>query len=88
MLPDVVQVHHYLATLVDGTAVLLNACLLYLILNHSTFHMKVYKQILLVTCVGDLLLSTIVLFGQPVSYFGEWNMHAHKIYSSVHHLRF
>ncbi|KAH7722467.1 Protein STR-48 [Aphelenchoides avenae] len=31
--------------------------------------MKVYKQILLVTCVGDLLLSTIVLFGQPCIIF-------------------
>lgn len=68
MLPDFVRVHHYLATLIDGTAVLLNACLLYLIVYHSTFHMKIYKQILLLTCVGDLVLSATVLFGQPVSF--------------------
>lgn len=64
---DLVRIHHYLATLIDGTSFVLNVCLLYLILCHSTFNMKFYKNILLLTCVGDLVLSIVVFFAQPVS---------------------
>lgn len=69
LLDDIVHLHHAFATTIDVSSILLNLVLLYLITNHSTLHMKPYKPILLLTCLGDMTLSFIVLAGQPVSVF-------------------
>ncbi|KAH7722167.1 hypothetical protein AAVH_10342, partial [Aphelenchoides avenae] len=66
MTPDeIVHVHNAVATTIDTASILLNLLLLYLITCHSTVHMKAYKPILLLTCLGDMTLSFIVLVGQP-----------------------
>ncbi|KAH7697975.1 hypothetical protein AAVH_34937, partial [Aphelenchoides avenae] len=62
---DLCFVHHCLDTFINGSAFILNIFLLYLILNHSTCYIKVYKHVLLTTCVSDLLLSLVTLLGQP-----------------------
>ncbi|KAH7695205.1 7TM GPCR protein, partial [Aphelenchoides avenae] len=62
-------VHRYLATAIDSTSLVFNAILLYLILYHSRFYMKEFKWIFMMTCVGDTLLSIVVLLGQPYIMF-------------------
>lgn len=49
-----------------STAFVLNLFLFFLILNHSRFEIKQFKWVFLMTCVGDLFLSAICLFSQPV----------------------
>ncbi|KAH7720659.1 hypothetical protein AAVH_11866 [Aphelenchoides avenae] len=73
-LTGIVAVHHYLATSIDSASLFLNAILLYLILNHSHFAMKEFKWIFMLTCVGDSMLSAVVLFGQPYLLFDEGYM--------------
>lgn len=63
----IVGVHHYAGTVVNAVALMLNITLLYLILNYSTFQIRAFKNLFLLTCVGDTLLSLVVLVGQPVS---------------------
>ncbi|KAH7721033.1 hypothetical protein AAVH_11500 [Aphelenchoides avenae] len=74
MLTGIVAVHHYLATAIDSASLFLNAILLYLILNHSHFAMKEFKSIFMLTCMGDSMLSAVVLFGQPYLLFDEGYM--------------
>lgn len=69
---DFVAVHRYMATTVDSASLLLNATLLYLILNFSNFQIHEFKWVFMLTCVGDLWLSAVILFGQPVGR-GSWN---------------
>ncbi|KAH7719544.1 7TM GPCR protein [Aphelenchoides avenae] len=68
---DLRVVHHCLDTFINGFAVVLNTFLLNLILNHSTCYIKVYKHVLLTTCLSDLLLSLVTLLGQPVGILGH-----------------
>ncbi|KAH7710580.1 Protein Y9C9A.5 [Aphelenchoides avenae] len=63
------HIHHYLGTTLDAWALVLNGLLLYLILYHSRFQIKAFKHIFLLTCIGDSLLSAVVLFGQPFNLF-------------------
>lgn len=64
---DFAYIHHPLESTITLLAILLNALLLYLILKHSSEHMKAYKRILLMTCCVDIWLAAIVFFVQPVS---------------------
>ncbi|KAH7705632.1 hypothetical protein AAVH_27157 [Aphelenchoides avenae] len=66
MMACIVEVHRYLSTAIDGTSALLNMLLLYLILKCSPPYMKTYKFLILLSCIGDLALSLVSIFGQPV----------------------
>lgn len=63
---NVSVLHHCLDTVINGAALLLNCYLAHLILAHSTRYVKVYRRVLLTTCVSDILLSLIAFLGQPV----------------------
>lgn len=63
---NVSVLHHSLDTAINGSAFLLNCYLAYVILAHSTHYVKVYRRVLLTTCVSDVLLSLITFLGQPV----------------------
>lgn len=52
--------------MIDVTSLLFNAVLFYLIVNHSKFCIKQFKWVFMMTCVGDTLLTLVVLVGQPV----------------------
>lgn len=64
---DIIYIHHFLATFVDTLAVFANVVLFYLIIFYSNFSIKEFKGVFLLTCVGDTVLSIVVLLGQPVS---------------------
>ncbi|KAH7721192.1 hypothetical protein AAVH_11285 [Aphelenchoides avenae] len=64
---DFAAYHHYLDTCVNSLALVMNVALFYLIVRHSTFKHRVYKRLLLTSCVIDFLFSASVLFAQPVA---------------------
>lgn len=60
------HLHRYLTTALEIVAVLANFLLLYLIMFHSTFSIRQFKGVFLLTCIGDMVLCTVTLIGQPV----------------------
>ncbi|KAH7713233.1 7TM GPCR protein [Aphelenchoides avenae] len=54
----------------NGLSIVFNLALFYLIIYHSDHYLKVYKRVLMATCLSDLTLSVIMLLGQPVVMFG------------------
>lgn len=64
---DSIRVHRYLSTVFETVALLANMILFYLIQANPSFSIRQFKSVFMLTCVGDTLLSVLVLFGQPVS---------------------
>lgn len=58
--------HHRLETATCIVSVILNMILLCTILYFSSQNVQVYKSVLLLSAVGDLLFSVVVLVVQPV----------------------
>lgn len=65
---DTHRFHHAAESLISSIALVLNLGLLYLILRHSTFKVKSYKRLLLLSCVADVWLALVVFVGQPVGF--------------------
>src|SRR4051812_12509668 len=63
---DIRTVHCLVDTAKCCASIVLNLGLLNLILRHSTERLQVYQGILLMTCAADIMLSSVVLFTQPV----------------------
>ncbi|KAH7712566.1 hypothetical protein AAVH_20109, partial [Aphelenchoides avenae] len=62
---DVEEVHHWLETVANIVSITFNLILLYLIQFHSTFRVSVYKRLLTIDAVLDLLLGVMALNAQP-----------------------
>lgn len=63
---DFASIHHPLESTITLSAIVLNLTLLYMILKHSSGNMVTYKRILLLSCLADTWLATVVFFVQPV----------------------
>lgn len=62
-------IHHCLGTVINVVAVSLNCFLLFLIVRHSNKYTKVYRYVLLATCISDLVQDSFLLIEQPVNAF-------------------
>lgn len=63
-----VRFHHAVESSITLAAITMNLCLLYLIRKHSHFKVQAYKNILLLSCLTDMWLATIVFISQPVGH--------------------
>ncbi|KAH7717898.1 hypothetical protein AAVH_14629 [Aphelenchoides avenae] len=68
---DVEEVHHWLETVANIVSITFNLILLYLIQFHSTFRVSVYKRLLTIDAVLDLLLGIMALNAQPICLTGD-----------------
>ena len=66
---DVRNAHRWIDTSVSSVSLLLNVYLFYLIMTRSSFKIKAFKWIFVLTCVSDFVLAAVVLIGQPVRVF-------------------
>ncbi|KAI1700029.1 serpentine type 7TM GPCR chemoreceptor srd domain-containing protein [Ditylenchus destructor] len=62
-------IHHVSDTIINTLSVSLNGILLYLVLNHSSFHVPEY--LLAVASINDIVLGLAVLYGQPAILFAD-----------------
>ncbi|KAH7671529.1 hypothetical protein AAVH_42671, partial [Aphelenchoides avenae] len=70
--------HHIGESVVNSLSILFNLVLLYLIAFHSNFGTPVYQIMLAIDASLDLLLSIVVLIGQPICFTGG----GHQVYIS------
>lgn len=66
---DIHDIHHALDTTMNSISMLFNGYLLYLIKNHSAFHVQTYQVLLAVDAALDFLLALMVFVSQPVGSF-------------------
>lgn len=64
---DLHILHHVVDTTIHAAAIVLNICLLVVIELDATASLKSYKRVLQLTCISDLLVSSVTLLDQPVS---------------------
>ncbi|KAH7680294.1 hypothetical protein AAVH_41331, partial [Aphelenchoides avenae] len=71
---DVRKAHRWIDTSVSSVSLLLNGYLFYLIMTRSSFKIKAFKWIFLLTCVSDFVLAAVVLIGQPAIFMDNGYM--------------
>ena len=63
------QLHYWNSRLCPPIGLIANFGLVWLIINKTPKEMKVHSRILLQTCVIDIALLFVTMFGQPVCLF-------------------
>lgn len=64
----VAKLHHYADACVSSLSLIFNFLLLYMLMKRTTVEMRQYRKVLLMTCISDIALSSIVFIAQPVGY--------------------
>ncbi|KAH7720061.1 hypothetical protein AAVH_12482 [Aphelenchoides avenae] len=63
--------HRVSDTALNSSSLVLNLCLLCLIISSNELRLKVYKWILLITCVSDIVFAIVTLIAQPVTLIAD-----------------
>ncbi|KAH7718233.1 STR-94 protein [Aphelenchoides avenae] len=62
---SVAKLHHYADACVSSLSLIFNFLLLYMLMKRTTVEMRQYRKVLLMTCISDIALSSIVFIAQP-----------------------
>ena len=63
------QIHYWNSRLCPPIGLIANIGLIYLIINKTPKEMRIHSRILLQTCVIDIALLIVTMFGQPVNFY-------------------
>jgi len=65
------KIHYWHSRLCPPIGLIANIGLIYLIIKKTPKEMRIHSRILLQTCVIDIALLIVTVFGQPVKFFKE-----------------